>query len=191
MAAFTFKPMGLPGLLLIEGKLFPDERGFFLEAYRESELTAAGIPPRLVQDNVSRSAKGTLRGLHYQKSPAAQGKLMRCLRGKVFDVAVDIRKGSSTYGRWEAVELSDERNMMLWIPEGFAHGFFVLSDSADILYKTTDYFSLENDRGIRWDDPAVAVRWPSTQVKLSPKDARLPLLADADNDFAWTPGPGP
>ncbi|MBI5208510.1 MAG: dTDP-4-dehydrorhamnose 3,5-epimerase [Elusimicrobia bacterium] len=184
MPGLAFKPLELPGLLLIEGKVFPDDRGFFLEGYREAEMAEAGIP-RFVQDNISRSVKTTVRGLHYQKLPAAQGKLMRCLRGKVYDVAVDLRKGSPTYGRWAAVELSDERNLTLWIPAGFAHGFYTLSDVADILYKTTTYFSLEHDRGIRWNDPAVAIRWPSAEVKLSPKDAALPCLADADNNFLW------
>ena len=124
-------------------------------------MLEAGLP-RFVQDNISRSSRGTVRGLHYQKPPAGQGKLMRCLRGKVFDVAVDIRKGSPTFGKWAGVELTDEKNMMLYIPAGFAHGFCTLSDSADILYKTTDYFSLENDRGIRWDDPAIGIPWPAS-----------------------------
>jgi dTDP-4-dehydrorhamnose 3,5-epimerase len=114
---------------------------------------------------------------------------MRCLRGRVFDAAVDIRKGSPTYGKWAGVELTDEKNMMLYIPEGFAHGFCTLSDSADILYKTTDYFSLENDRGIRWDDPAIGISWPSQDAKLSPKDLRLPLLAETSADFSWIPTP--
>lgn len=184
MPGLTITPFELPGLVLIEGRVFADDRGFFLEGYRESEMLEAGLP-RFVQDNISRSSRGTVRGLHYQKPPAAQGKLMRCLRGKVFDVAVDIRKGSPTYGRWAGVELSDERNRMLYIPEGFAHGFYTLSDSADILYKTTAYFSLENDRGIRWDDPALKIRWPSADATLSPKDTRLPLLAEADADFSW------
>ncbi|MBI5883199.1 MAG: dTDP-4-dehydrorhamnose 3,5-epimerase [Elusimicrobia bacterium] len=184
----TFTPLAIPDLILIEGRVFGDDRGFFLEGYRESEMLAAGLP-RFVQDNISRSSRGTVRGLHYQKPPASQGKLMRCLRGKVFDAAVDIRRGSPTFGKWAGVELTDEKNMMLYIPAGFAHGFHTLSDSADILYKTTDYFSLEDDRGIRWDDPAIGIPWPSRDAKLSPKDLRLPLLAEAAADFSWTPTP--
>ncbi|MBI5622289.1 MAG: dTDP-4-dehydrorhamnose 3,5-epimerase [Elusimicrobia bacterium] len=184
MPGLTFTKLEPEGLVLIEGRIFSDDRGFFLEGYREAELLEAGLP-RFVQDNISRSSQGTVRGLHYQKAPAAQAKLMRCLRGKVFDVAVDIRRGSPTYGKWAAVELSDERNLMLYIPVGFAHGFYTLSETADILYKVTTYFSLEHDRGVRWDDPALDIAWPSKAGTLSAKDLRLPLLAEADNDFAW------
>lgn len=181
---YTVTPLDLPGLLLIEGKSFPDARGYFLESYRENELRAAGLPA-LVQDNLSRSTKGTLRGLHYQKRPAAQGKLVRCLRGKIFDVVVDIRQGSPAYGRHLSIELSDEGNRMLWVPQGFAHGFYTLSDAADVLYKVDDYYSPEHDRGILWSDPALAIRWPSSDANLSPKDARHPYLSASDNDFIW------
>lgn len=181
---YTFTPLELPGLILIEGKTFPDPRGYFLESYREKDLREAGLPA-LVQDNLSRSSQGTLRGLHYQKRPASQGKLVRCLRGRIFDVAVDIRKGSPSYGRHAAVELSEEGNRMLWVPEGFAHGFLTLSETADVLYKVNDYYSPEHDRGIRWDDPALGIVWPSRDVTLSAKDSKHPTLDKADNSFVW------
>ena len=166
----------------MEGRVFPDERGCFLETFRDNELKQAGIPP-MVQDNLSRSIRGTLRGMHYQKAPKAQGKLVRCVRGAIFDVAVDIRKGSPTYGRWEGVELSEDSNTALWVPAGFAHGFYTVSDSADVLYKVTDYYSPEHDRGVIWNDPDLAISWPGDDVKLSAKDAKHPRLAQADNDF--------
>jgi dTDP-4-dehydrorhamnose 3,5-epimerase len=149
----------------------------------EKDFQKAGIPP-LVQDNLSRSKKNVLRGMHFQKNPAAIGKLVRCLRGRIFDVAVDIRKSSPTYGRWASIELSDEGNRMLWIPEGFAHGFYTLSDSADVMYKVTGYWSREVDRGFRFDDPQIAIKWPSKEVIATDKDSALPLLSRADNDFA-------
>lgn len=179
---FSFTPFELPGLLLIEGKTFPDQRGYFLEAFRANELSAAGIPP-LVQDNLSRSTRGTLRGLHYQKPPAAIGKLVRCIRGKIFDVAVDVRKDSPTYGRWAGVELSDEENKMLWVPEGFAHGFQTMSEVADVVYKQTGYYSPADERGILWNDSDVGIRWPVPEALLAPKDAVLPLLKNAGQDF--------
>ncbi len=179
---FTFTPFQLPGLLLVEGKTFPDERGYFLEAFRANELQAAGIPP-LVQDNLSRSPRGTLRGLHFQIPPAAIGKLIRCIRGKIFDVAVDLRKGSPTYGKWAGVELSDGENKMFWVPAGFAHGFQVMSETADVLYKQTGYYSPTHERGVLWNDPALAIRWPVEQAILAPRDAALPVLAKAENSF--------
>jgi len=179
---YTFTPLELSGVMLVEGKSFPDERGYFMESFRETDMRQGGIPP-LVQDNLSRSTAGTLRGLHYQKNPSAIGKLVRCVRGRIFDVAVDIRKSSPTYGRWLSVELSDEGNRMLWVPAGFAHGFYALSEVADVLYKVTGYYSPENDRGVLWNDPALGIRWPAKEAKLSPKDAKLPLLAQADNNF--------
>lgn len=185
MPAARFSPLELPGLLLVETQAFGDPRGFFMEAFRAKDFAEAGIPP-FVQDNLSRSSRGVLRGLHYQKHPAPIGKLVRCVRGSIFDVAVDIRKGSPTFGRWVSVELSDENKRMLWVPEGFAHGFYTLSDVADVLYKVTGYWTPDVDRGIRWDDPRLGVRWPDGEVQVSPKDAVLPLLAEAENTFAWT-----
>lgn len=184
--AYTFTPYQLPGLLLIEGKTFPDERGYFMESYLVSDFEKAGLPP-MVQDNVSHSRRGVLRGMHYQKHPAAIGKLIRCVRGRIYDVAVDIRKGSPTFGRWAAVELAEGANRMLWVPPGFAHGFYTLSEEADVLYKVTGYYSPENDRGLSWNDPAVGIEWPQTEVLLAPKDAKHPPLSQADNNFAWSP----
>ncbi len=182
---YTFTPFGgLSGLLLVEGKSFPDERGFFSESFREDDFRAAGIPP-LLQDNLSRSSRGTLRGLHYQRKPSAIGKLVRCVRGRIFDAVVDIRKGSPTYGKWAGLELDDTGNRMLWVPEGFAHGFQALSDAADVLYKVTGYYAPADDRGVLWNDPAIGVAWPLKDALLSPKDAKLPPLASADNNFSW------
>lgn len=180
--AFTLTPYQLPGLLVVEGKSFPDERGFFMESFRECD--APGLP-RLIQDNLSRSKKGVLRGLHYQKAPQAIGKLVRCVRGRIFDVAVDIRKGSPTFGKWAGIELSDEGNKMFWIPAGFAHGFYTISEIADVLYKVSGYWSPEVDRGVLWNDPQIGVAWPSKDVLVSPKDAQLPPLSKADNNLTW------
>jgi dTDP-4-dehydrorhamnose 3,5-epimerase len=185
--AMTVTPYGgIDGLLRIEGRAFPDERGFFMESYRDDDWERAGLP-RLVQDNLSRSKRGVIRGLHYQKSPKAIGKLVRCARGRIYDVAVDIRRGSPTYGKWASIELSDEGNVMFWVPAGFAHGFCVLSDSADVTYKVTDYWSPDVDGGVLWNDPEIAVRWPlpPSGALVSPKDASLPPLAAAGHDFVW------
>jgi dTDP-4-dehydrorhamnose 3,5-epimerase len=171
----------IPGLLLIEPKVFGDSRGFFFESFNERQWReATGLEARFVQDNHSRSARNVLRGLHYQlRQP--QGKLVRVVAGEVFDVAVDLREGSPTFGKWEGVRLSEENKRQLWIPEGFAHGFLVLSDSADFLYKTTDYYAPEWDRGIRWNDPDLAIAWPLRGDPLvSPKDAGLPSLREAE-----------
>ena len=184
---FTFKPVGgLEGLVLVEGRSFPDERGFFMESWREDDWRAAGFPP-LVQDNLSRSRKNVVRGLHYQKPPQAIGKLVRCLRGRIFDVAVDLRRGSPSFGRWAGVELTDEGSRMLWIPEGFAHGFCALSDVADVAYKVTGYWSPAVDGGLLWSDPDVGVRWPveARDAVVSAKDAALPRLAQSDAGFVW------
>lgn len=170
----------LPGVKLIEPKVFGDDRGFFLESWNAAAFAAAGLALDFVQDNHSRSARGVLRGLHYQWG-SPQGKLVRVTSGAVFDVAVDIRRSSPHFGRWVGYELSDANKRMLWVPPGFAHGFLVLSDSADFLYKCTTLYDAPNDRGIRWDDPAIGIAWPDTGVtpQLSGKDAVAPLLADA------------
>ena len=180
--SFAFTPYKLSGLLLVEGKSFPDERGFFIESFRVKDMEGQPIPP-LIQDNVSRSRKGVIRGLHFQKNPSPLGKLIRCLRGKIYDVAVDIRRSSPTYGQWAAVELDDQSNRMFWVPAGFAHGFQALSDTADVLYKQTGYWSPPDDCGMLWNDPAVGVKWPIKDAVLSAKDAQLPLLADTANNF--------
>ena len=171
----------LPGVKLIEPRVFGDDRGFFLESWNAAAFAAAGLDLAFVQDNHSRSARGVLRGLHYQWG-SPQGKLVRVTAGAVFDVAVDVRRSSPHFGRWVGYELSDANKRMLWIPPGFAHGFLVLSDSADFLYKCTTLYDGPNDRGIRWDDPAIGIAWPDAGVRpqLSGKDAAAPLLADAE-----------
>ncbi len=183
---FEFRRLEIPDVVLVRAKAFEDQRGFFLEAYKRSEFAAQGIPAAFVQDNFSRSRRGVLRGLHYQKDPKAQGKLVMVLRGRIWDVAVDIRKGSPTYGRWVAAELSEDDHTMLWVPPGFAHGFCVLSDGADVLYKCTEEYAPELDRGIRWDDPDLAIPWPVEEPVLSEKDANLPRLTEADNNYVYT-----
>ena len=148
-------------VLVFEPKLFGDERGFFIESFNQKAFDAAvGQPVHFVQDNHSRSARGVLRGLHYQRAPHAQGKLVRVTQGCVFDVAVDIRRASPTFGRWVGVELSGDNHKQMWLPPGLAHGFLVLSDSADFLYKTTDYYAPQAEACIRWDDPALMIAWP-------------------------------
>lgn len=171
---------GIDGLLLVEGRAFPDDRGFFMESFRADQWAALGLPP-LVQDNLSRSRRGVVRGLHFQVPPAPIGKLVRCARGRIFDVAVDVRRGSPTFGRHAAVELSDEGNRMFWVPAGFAHGFCALSDWADVTYKVTGYWSAAVDAGVRWNDPALGIAWPfrPEEAVVTPKDAALPLLAQA------------
>ncbi|MDX5364597.1 MAG: dTDP-4-dehydrorhamnose 3,5-epimerase [Pseudazoarcus pumilus] len=167
----------LPGVLLLEPKVFGDARGFFMESFNARAFAeATGLQPEFVQDNHSRSARGVLRGLHYQiRQP--QGKLVRVTRGRVFDVAVDLRRSSSDFGRWTGAELSEDNNLQMWVPPGFAHGFVVLSESADFLYKTTDYYAPEHERCLLWNDPTVGVDWQfADEPLLSAKDAAgLPL----------------
>jgi dTDP-4-dehydrorhamnose 3,5-epimerase len=180
---FEFKTLEIPGPVLIRPQVFGDDRGFFLELYKHSDFAKAGIKEHLVQDNYSKSTRGVLRGLHYQKTPAAQGKLVMCIKGSIFDVAVDIRKGSPQYGRWTGVELTEQNKMMLFVPPGFAHGFQVLSETAEVMYKCTDEYSPSNDRGIIWNDPDINIAWPLKDPVLSGKDKLHPLLRDADNSF--------
>lgn len=177
---FKFTELGLPGVMLVEIVAFGDDRGFFAETYKMSDFVKAGIDRPFVQDNYSRSVKGVLRGLHYQLDPQAQGKLVRAVEGEIFDVAVDIRKDSPTFRKWIGVVLSGPMKNMLWIPEGFAHGFVVLSDQADVMYKTTAEYAPSLDRGIIWNDAEIGVEWPVTHPVLSPKDAQLPPLSEAD-----------
>ncbi len=171
-------------VLIFEPKVFGDTRGFFMESFSQKVFTqAVGRHVEFVQDNHSRSAYGVLRGLHFQKPPHAQGKLVRVTQGSVFDVAVDIRPESPTYGKWVGAELTGENHRQLWIPPGLAHGFLVLSETADFLYKTTDYYAPQAEGSVRWDDPQVAIAWPtlSTEPQLSAKDASAPFLADLAN----------
>jgi dTDP-4-dehydrorhamnose 3,5-epimerase len=172
-------PTEIPGVLIIEPKVFGDERGFFLETFHAKRYADAGIPGPFVQDNYSRSVKGTLRGLHFQE-PLPQGKLVQVIAGAVYDVAVDIRKGSPTFGKHVGVELSSENKRQFWVPPGFAHGFYVLSESADFQYKCTALYAPEHERSIIWNDPDLAIPWPvSGTPKLSAKDAAAPRLKDA------------
>ena len=173
-------PMAIADVLIFEPRLFGDERGFFMESFNQKAFDAAvGHEVRFVQDNHSRSARGVLRGLHYQLPPHAQGKLVRVTQGRVFDVAVDIRPGSPTFGQWVGAELSESNNRQMWIPPGLAHGFLVLSDTADFLYKTTDYYAPQAERSLRWDDERLAIAWPDAGVPvvLSAKDAAAQGLA--------------
>ena len=181
---FQFKRLQIPDVVLVDPRVFPDRRGFFMETYKRSDFEANGIPDQFVQDNYSHSAKGTLRGLHYQKLPQAQGKLVMVIHGEIFDVAVDIRQGSPTFGRWVGETLSSTNHRMLWVPPGFAHGFCVLSDEADVVYKVTGgEYAPDLERGIIWNDPEIAIRWPVDRPFLSEKDAVLPPLKEADHSF--------
>ncbi len=181
---FAFKQLSIQGLVEIRPKVFGDDRGYFLETYSSRDYAAAGIDAVFVQDNQSRSVKGVLRGLHFQKRHV-QGKLVRAVEGAVFDVAVDLRAGSPTFGKWEAMVLSASEQNQLWIPPGFAHGFLVLSATTVIAYKCTDYYHPEDESGIRWNDPAVAISWPDvgSEPSLSAKDATLPTLAGSGTYF--------
>lgn len=171
----------IPDVLIFEPKVFGDERGFFFESFNhklfEEEI---GYPVTFVQDNHSKSSKGVLRGLHYQLPPYAQGKLVRCVAGEVFDVAVDIRKSSPTFGKWVGVHLSGDNKRQLWIPEGFAHGFFTISETAEFLYKTTNYYHPQSERSILWNDQSLSINWPSNNTVLSKKDELAAMFYDAE-----------
>ncbi|MFL1544877.1 dTDP-4-dehydrorhamnose 3,5-epimerase [Pseudomonas sp. O39] len=174
-------PLAIAEVVLFEPKVFGDDRGFFFESFNHQQFESAiGRTVQFVQDNHSRSAKGVLRGLHYQIQQA-QGKLVRVVQGEVFDVAVDIRRSSATFGKWVGTYLSAENKHQLWVPEGFAHGFVVLSETAEFLYKTTDYYAPEYERSIRWNDPSLAIDWPfEGDVILAAKDASAKFIADAE-----------
>ncbi len=178
---YTVKPTAIPDLLMLEPQVFGDARGFFFESFNQQDFNqATGLDVQFVQDNHSRSAQGVLRGLHYQLQQP-QGKLVRVVRGAVFDVAVDIRQNSSTFGQWVGVELTEDNHKQMWIPPGFAHGFLVMSDSADFLYKTTDYYAPQHERCIAWNDPTIGIVWGlGMQPTLSAKDQVGKLLADAE-----------
>lgn len=176
-----FIETSLPGCMVIEPQVFGDARGFFYESYNEAKYREAGIDRKFVQSNVSRSARGVLRGLHYQW-PHAQGKLVSVLEGEVYDVAVDIRRGSPTFGQWAGVMLTAENHRHFWIPEGFAHGFCVVSEHATFSYQCTDLYNAKADGGVRWDDPAIGIDWPLSSPLLSDKDTKAPLLADVPAD---------
>ena len=180
-------PTELPGVVIVEPQLFSDDRGWFYESFNEARfndgLAALGLPParRFVQDNHSSSKAGVLRGLHYQLAPHPQGKLVRVVQGAAFDVAVDIRTGSATFGRWVGVEITAANRRQLWIPEGYAHGFVALADDTHFLYKTTDVYARDCERSVLWSDPAIGIAWPlATAPLIAPKDAAAPLLAQAE-----------
>ncbi len=182
---FAFRKLEIPGLIEIRPKVFGDERGYFLETYHARDFAAAGIEGVFVQDNQSKSSRGVLRGLHFQKT-YPQGKIVRAVEGEVFDVAVDLRADSPTIGRWAGVILKASEQNQFWVPPGFAHGFLVLSETAVFAYKCTELYHPEDEGGIRWDDPTVAIAWPETGAppKLSPKDATLPPFSQETRYFA-------
>ncbi|MBQ9358416.1 MAG: dTDP-4-dehydrorhamnose 3,5-epimerase [Abditibacteriota bacterium] len=180
---FVFIETDIKDVVIIEPRLFGDRRGYFMETYRESDFDAAGLRYRFVQDNQSSSRRGVLRGLHFQKTHP-QAKLVRVLKGEVFDVAVDLRSGSPTYGKWTGVLLSEDNHRQFMVPRGFAHGFLVVSDYAEFAYKCDDFYHPEDEGGIRWDDPDIAVRWPFTEgIILSDKDKINPFFADSRTVF--------
>lgn len=183
---FTFTRLEIPEVILVQPKLFPDDRGFFAETYKMTDFKSNGIEMDFVQDNHSKSKAGVLRGLHYQTNPKAQGKLVRVVSGSVFDVAIDIRKNSPTYGKWVSAILDAKQHNMLWVPPGFAHGVLVLEDDTQLIYKVTEQYSPEHDRCIRWDDPEIAVTWPMSNPDLSEKDLKAPYLKDVNNNFIYS-----
>lgn len=184
---FKFKRLEIPGVVLIEPEIFYDERGFFIETYKYNDFYQIGIRESFIQDCHSKSEKkGILRGLHYQKNPTPQGKIVRVIAGEIFDVAVDIRKGSPYYAKWIGVILSSENRMMLYIPPGFAHGFCTLTDKSEILYKYTKLYSPDDYRGIIWNDKRIGVAWPVRKPIISEKDEKLPALDKADNNFIFS-----
>lgn len=178
----SVKTTDLPGVLLIEPNVFSDERGFFLETYQALRYKEKGIASTFVQSNLSRSRKGTLRGLHFQLGQP-QAKLVTVVRGKVFDVAVDVRQGSPNFGKWVGFELSDENHWQLYIPEGFAHGFYAMSEEVDFIYDCSNLYSPTEERGIRWDDPDLRINWPEGDRVVSPRDNQFPMLKDMSGDL--------
>lgn len=179
---FEFEKLKPEGLVLVKPRVFSDGRGFFLETYKRGEFARAGITADFVQDNHSKSDRNVLRGLHFQKKGSAQGKLVRCVQGRIMDVAVDIRKRSPSFGKWVSLELSGDNSHMLYVPEGFAHGFLVLSESAEIIYKCTREYAPDSEGGVIWNDPALGIPWPVRDPVLSEKDKANPLLKDAELD---------
>ncbi|SCG86079.1 dTDP-4-dehydrorhamnose 3,5-epimerase [Methanobacterium congolense] len=185
MGKFKFMETSIEGVYIVEPTVFGDERGYFMETYHEMEFKEAGIDATFVQDNQSKSKRGVLRGLHFQRTKP-QGKLVRVIRGEVFDVAVDLRRDSATYGKWEGVTLSEDNKKQFYIPEGFAHGFLVLSDEAEFTYKCTDFYDADDEGGILWNDPEIGVEWPLEGVDeliLSEKDEKWKPLEETVTDF--------
>lgn len=188
MGNFEFKRTPLEGLLLIEPKVFGDDRGFFMEFYSQAGFAENGLKENFIQDNHSRSRQGVVRGLHYQINPAPMGKLVKCIRGKIFDVGVDIRRGSPTFGRWHGEILSAENHKMFYLPPGFAHGFMALEDYSEVIYKCTALYSPGLERAILWNDPEIGIAWPLDQVEkpiVSERDQAHPPLRDAEYNFVF------
>ena len=173
---FTFSQTSLPGVLIVEPRVLFDDRGFFIETYKKSEFSAAGLDVDFVQENLSRSVQGTVRGLHFQRPPKAQAKLTRVIAGEVFDVAADVRSDSPTYGKWVAVKLSSDNRKSLFIPAGYAHGFCVCSAQAEVLYQTSEEYAPDLEWGVRWDDPVLGIPWPVNEPRLSERDRQWPWL---------------
>lgn len=184
--AVTIRESEISDVLEIESQVFRDGRGYFTEVHNAKAWAEAGFSHTFVQDNMSVSARGTLRGLHYQINPDAQGKLIRTLRGSVFDVAVDIREGSPTFGRWMSRTLSEDNGLALWVPAGFAHGFLVLEDNTQVLYKCTHPYTPEAERTIVYNDPAIGIEWPFEPTELKERDAKAPGLHEAERNFIYT-----
>lgn len=181
----SFKRLEIPDVILVEPIIFPDQRGFFMELYKRTPFLANGIPYDFVQVNLSMSRRGVVRGLHYQLKPMEQGKLVTVVRGRIFDVAVDVRRGSPWFGRYVGVELSSDNHYLLWIPPGFAHGFQALEDNTIVLYLTTKEYSREHERCIKWDDPEINIKWPLREVIVSEKDGKCPPLRGAETNFNY------
>ena len=182
---FTFERTVIDDLIIVKPRIFPDGRGFFMETYKESDFISNGISRPFIQDNHSMSSSGVLRGLHFQKGIHAQGKLVRVIAGKVWDVAVDLRPDSIMFKKWFGIELTPQNGTMLYIPPGFAHGFVTLEDNTEFFYKCTAEYNAENDGGIRWDDPEIAIDWPLSDVSVSQKDEKLPFLKDINCRELW------
>ena len=180
---FDFQRMNIPDVILIKPRIFTDERGYFLESYKQSDFNTNGISERFTQDNLSHSVKCVIRGLHFQVPPYAQGKLVMAIQGEIFDVAVDIRKESPTYRKWVSQNLSEDNQHILYVPPGFAHGFCVLSDFTTVLYKCTKEYASQHDCGVIWNDPDINIKWPVDNPILSEKDLALPQLIEVDNPF--------
>ncbi|MDF2690476.1 MAG: putative dTDP-4-deoxyrhamnose 3,5 epimerase [Gammaproteobacteria bacterium] len=184
---FEFTKLALPEVILIKPEVFYDDRGFFMESFKTSEFSKHGIPTHFSQDNHSKSNKSVLRGLHFQLNPKAQGKLVRVIRGRIFDVVVDIRKGSPNYGKWLGLELSEHNKHILWIPAGFAHGVAFLEDNTELLYKATEEYSKQHERSILWNDPELGINWPITKPILSEKDEQAAVLKEVENNNFYLP----
>jgi len=182
---FEFKKASIQGPILIKPQVFHDSRGYFMETYKASDFIEQNISINFLQDNHSCSNRDVLRGLHFQLDPKAQGKLVRVTRGRVFDVVVDIRRGSPTYGKWTSLELSEQNKYMLWVPTGFAHGVLFLEDNTELLYKVTEEYSKEHERSIIWNDPDLDISWPISAPLLAEKDAKAPRLKDIENNFYY------